>query len=72
MKHVGLGHGLYDLTEFDKHSDLPFNQIKKFSLLCTGMYKGSLHGYSLVPPNQTPKRFPAFSLEKNENCTKLR
>ena len=25
-----------------------------------------------VPPNQTPKRFPAFSLEKNGNCTKLR
>ena len=23
-------------------------------------------------PNQTPKRFPAFSLEKNGNCTKLR
>ena len=23
-----------------------------------------------VPPNQTPKRFPAFSVEKKGNCTK--
>ena len=50
-----------------------------------GLTKGSLHekkteivwsfakpGGGGVPPNQTPKRFPAFSLEKNGNCTKLR
>ena len=58
--------------------------LKNSSETCYGHVKGSLHEREKteivwsfakpggVTPNQTPKRFPAFSLEKNGNCTKLR
>ena len=57
---------------------------KRFASFNLKPIKGSLHEKKTeivwsfakpgggVPPNQTPKRFLAFSVEKAGNCTKLR